>query len=112
MAMGVAGAVAMVVGNEFVDSTGAIYLARVAVSLVVLALLGVLVDRLLPCHPSVRRVTWIVVLAFVVTMGIDNSFAALPVKLVAVVGASLAFSLLANRLLDGSWFPPPGKERE
>ena len=112
MAMGGAAAVAMVVGNEFVDSTGAMYLTGVAVALVILVLLGLLVGRLVPCPPSIRRMTWIVMLAFVVTMGIDNSFAAFPEKLVAVVGASLAFSLLANRVLDGSWFPRAKHERD
>lgn len=42
----------MVVGNEFVDSTGAMYLTGVAVALVILVLLGLLVSRLVPCPPG------------------------------------------------------------
>ena len=49
-------------------------------------------------------------LAFVVTMGINSSFAAFPAKLAAVVGSALAISVLANRLLDGSWFSSSRKD--
>ena len=110
MAMGVATAIAMIVGSELADSAAAGYLGGVAVAIVVLVPLGLLLNRLLWSHPTVRRGIWIVMLAFVVTMGIDSSFAALPAKLAGVVGSALAIAMLANRVLDGSWFPSSKKD--
>ena len=106
LAMALVSGISMGVGGAFLDATGMGHVTAVAVGLAVLFVFGLPVSHPFPSHPFVRRIAWTVALTFVLTMGVgDGTFASFPLRLAAGVAVAVVISLLANRLIQGSWFP-------
>ena len=103
LTMGLAFGIAIGIGGRFNEGTPLSYLAAVGVAFVIGIPLGLLAS-LLQSPPFIRRLMWIVMSGFLLTLGVNEpTWNGFLVKGGVIILIAIALSLFVNRLSGGKW---------